>query len=152
MIKQGVGFVYPPARFPEDTMALTGVPVWAWIWARPRERSPSSAITHTPRGMGNTSPRRLEKKAETCMRTWRDGKGGLVLLFPSLLGSRCPPLLSLNPKGWDTRASDSQWGECHDTDLDVRAQRAPIATTYLAGPHPTRRKASGQGLSGRIWQ
>ena len=148
MIKQGVGFVYPPARFPEDTMALTGVPVWAWIWARPRERSPSSAITHTPRGMGNTSPRRLEKKAETCMRTWRDGKGGLVLLFPSLLGSRCPPLLSLNPKGWDTGASDSRWEENQDTDLDVRAQRVPTITTYLAASQPTWRKACGKGLSG----
>ena len=74
-------------------------------------------------------------------------QGRQQLLLPSLQGARCPSLLSHNPKGWDTRASDNGWGENQDTDLDVRAQRAPTATTYLAGPHPTWRKACGKGLS-----
>ena len=68
--------------------------------------------------------------------------------LPGLHGVRCLSLLSLNPKGWDTLASDSRWVENHNTDLDVRAQRVPIATKYLAGPHPTWRKACGKGLLG----
>ena len=43
-IKEGVGFVYSPARFPEDMMAMMGAPVWARTWASSRKRSPSSAI------------------------------------------------------------------------------------------------------------
>ena len=151
MIKQGMGFVYSPTRVPEDMMAMTEVPVWAWIWASPRKRTPSYAITYITGGMGNMSPRRLEKKMAMYMRTWRDSKEGLGLPCSSLLGSRCSSLLSLNPKDWDTRAYDSQWGENQDTDLDVRAQRDSTATIYLAGPHPTWRKACGKGLSGWIW-
>ena len=75
----------------------------------------------------------------------KQGRERLLLL--SLQGAKYPSLLSLNPKGWDTRASDSRWGEKKDTDLDVRAQRAPTATAYLAGPHPMWRKACGKGLS-----
>lgn len=69
-------------------------------------------------------------------------------LLPSLHGARCPSLLSLNPKGWDTGASDSRRGENQDTDLDVRAQRLPTIMTYLAASQPMWRKACGKGLSG----
>jgi len=30
----------------------------------------------------------------------------------------------------------------------IKENRMPTATTYLAGPHPTWRKACGKGLSG----
>jgi len=36
-IKEGVGFVYSPARFLEDMMAMMGAPVRARTWASPRK-------------------------------------------------------------------------------------------------------------------
>ena len=91
-------------------------------------------------------PRRLGEEMGTCERTWRSrrdqGIHYLVYTGQDFLLSFSP-----NPKGWHTRASDSRWGETHDTDLDVRAQRVPTATTYLAEFQPMWRKACGKGLA-----
>lgn len=61
-----VGFVYPPARFPADKMAMMGVRVRAWIWARPQKRSLSSAIARITGGVVNIVPRKLGEKMGAC--------------------------------------------------------------------------------------
>ena len=83
---------------------------------------------------------------DTCEDVMKQERPGHLL--PRLHGAKCISLLSLNHKGRDTGAYDSRRGENQDTDLDVRAQRVPTITTYLAASQPTWRKACGKGLSG----
>lgn len=87
-------------------------------------------------------PRRLGEKMGTCERIVEKQESARASSPWSIWGKTV--FLSLNPKGWDTLASDSRWVENHNTDLDVRAQRVPTATKYLAGPHPTWRKPAAK--------
>lgn len=106
--QDGVGFVYSPARLPEATMAMMGCLCDHRSGKSRRKRSPSSAIAQISRGMVNVT-RRLGEEMGACEDVKKQERPGHLL--HSLHGAECPSLLSLNPKGWDTGASDSRWEE-----------------------------------------